>query len=159
MNLLATYFGSSTWLIDLNGFKILTDPWLSGDLVFNPPGSWLIKGRLQRKFDIPDKINLLLLTQGLADHCHIPSLKLLDKSICAIVSPSASKILEQLDYIITPHASAEIDPKALEINKTDLSFSGRVLVEQSEKDALSDLDSPIPIIPPQQSVIPAERTL
>ena len=35
MRVFATYFGSSGWLIDLDGFRILIDPWFSGDLFFN----------------------------------------------------------------------------------------------------------------------------
>jgi ribonuclease T len=49
------------------------------------------------------------------------------------------KILEQHDYVITPHAAADIDPKALEVNKIDISAPGRVLVEQGEREALLDL--------------------
>ena len=98
MSFIATYFGSSTWLIELNGFRLLIDPWLTEDLFFSPPGPWLINGRLDREFSPPERIDLLLLTQGLADHSHIPSLRMLDRSIPAIASPSASKILEQLHF-------------------------------------------------------------
>ncbi len=98
MSFNATYFGSSSWLIELNDFRILIDPWFTGDLFFSPPGPWLIKGQLQREFDPPKKIDLLLLTQGLADHSHPPSLRLLDRETTAIASPSASKILEQLNF-------------------------------------------------------------
>ncbi len=94
----ATYFGSSTWLIDMDEVRILIDPWLTGDLFFSPPGPWLINGRLNREFNPPEKIDFLLLTQGLADHSHIDSLKLLDRSVTAIASPSASRILDQLDF-------------------------------------------------------------
>ena len=98
MSFNATYFGSSTWFIELNGTRILIDPWFTGDLFFSPPGPWLINGRLKNDFTPPEKVDLLLLTQGLADHAHIPSLKLLDRSIQAIASPSATKVLEQLNF-------------------------------------------------------------
>ena len=49
------------------------------------------------------------------------------------------KVLEQHDYFITPHAASDIDPKALEINKTDLHSPGRVFIEQKEKDVLLNL--------------------
>jgi len=110
----ATYFGSSTWLIELHGFRILVDPWLTEDLFFSPPGPWLINGRLDREFTPPDNIDLLLLTQGLADHSHPPSLRLLDRSTPAIASPSACKVLEQLDFVninlLQPGKSIDIGP-------------------------------------------------
>ena len=98
MDFHATYFGSSTWLIEFRAFRILIDPWLKGDLFFSPPGPWLINGQLNREFDPPKKLDLLLLTQGLADHSHIPSLEILDRSIVSVGSPSASKVLKQLNF-------------------------------------------------------------
>ena len=53
MSLSAIYFGSSSWLIQIDGFRILIDPWLRGDLFFSP-GPWLIKTLL-----IFDKLILL----------------------------------------------------------------------------------------------------
>ncbi len=118
MNFYAFYYGSSGWLIDLDGFRILIDPWLTGDLFFSPPGPWLINGRLRNVFDVPEKINLLLLTQGLADHAHPASLKLLDRSIPGIGSPSAFKVLDGLGFqnvnAIKPNQTIEIGPISIE---------------------------------------------
>ncbi len=118
MSFCATYFGSSTWLIELGGLRLLIDPWFTEDLFFSPPGPWLINGRLHKEFDPPEHIDFLLLTQGLADHCHLPSLKLLDRSITAIASPSASRLLEQLDFkninSLKPNESIKIGPLCVE---------------------------------------------
>ncbi len=97
MNCVFTYYGSSGWFIDLDGFKILIDPWLKGDLVF-APGPWLIKGQLREDILPPERIDLLLLTQGLPDHAHPPSLELLNRSVAVISSPSAFKVLDQLGF-------------------------------------------------------------
>ena len=100
MNFVVTYFGSSGWFINLDGLKILIDPWLTGDLVF-PPGPWLIKGALRKDIPVPDNIDLLLLTQGLPDHAHPPSLELLNRSVSVISSPSAFKVLDRVALLVT----------------------------------------------------------
>ncbi len=93
----ATYFGSSSWLIDFNSFRILIDPWFHGDLVF-APGPWLIKGKLKTQFEIPDCIDLILLTQGLPDHSHPPSLNLFDRSIPVVASMGAARVSSKLGF-------------------------------------------------------------
>tara|TARA_Y100001968_G_scaffold333757_1_gene399146 strand:+ start:1046 stop:1795 length:750 start_codon:yes stop_codon:yes gene_type:complete len=97
MTFSATYFGSSGWLIELGDIRILIDPWLRGKLSF-PPGPWLIEGRLKEEFEVPERINLILLTQGLADHTHTPSLELLSKEIPLIGSSSASKVAKSIGF-------------------------------------------------------------
>ena len=97
MSFSATYYGSSGWLLDFGGYRVLIDPWLKGSLSF-PPGPWLIEGKLTREQKPPDEINLILLTQGLADHCHPPSLEILSKSIPVIGSLSAAKVVRDLGF-------------------------------------------------------------
>jgi len=93
-----TYFGANSWLIELGQQRILIDPWLVGSLIFgNLP--WLFKGdRSEPLSAIPDKIDLILLSQGLEDHAHRPTLEQLDKTIPVVGSPSAAKVVEQLGY-------------------------------------------------------------
>ena len=93
----ATYFGSSGWLIEFENFRVLIDPWLTGNLSF-PPGPWLIEGTLSNEIEMPKNLDLLLLTQGLADHAHPPTLKQLPKSIPVLGSPSAAKVAKQLGF-------------------------------------------------------------
>ncbi|AAQ00232.1 MULTISPECIES: MBL fold metallo-hydrolase [Prochlorococcus] len=113
----ATYFGSSSWFINLDGLRILIDPWLTGDLFF-APGPWLINGRLNTKITVPKTIDLLLLTQGLPDHAHPASLKLLDRSIPSICSYSAGRVLEKLGFSnktsLKPGQSKNLDQTFIE---------------------------------------------
>ncbi len=111
MSFEATYYGANGWLIQLGEIRILIDPWLRGDLTFGI-GEWLIKGELKRKLTLPKKINLVLLTQGLADHTHLPSLALIDKETPIIASPKAAKNVSALNFnniiIIRPKEVTEI---------------------------------------------------
>ena len=93
----ATYLGSNGWIIEFKNLRVVIDPWLVGDLIF-PLGEWFFKGTLQNEIPTPDNIDLILLTQGLPDHCHIPSLKKFQKDTDIICSKSASKILEKLSF-------------------------------------------------------------
>jgi L-ascorbate metabolism protein UlaG (beta-lactamase superfamily) len=79
------------------GKQILLDPWLVGSLVFgNLP--WLFKGEKTTSYSLPDKIDLILLSQGLEDHAHRPTLQQLDHQIPAVGSPNAAKVLQELGY-------------------------------------------------------------
>ena len=93
----ATYLGSNGWFIKFKKTKILIDPWLKGDLIF-PPGEWFFKGSLQNEIEINKNIDIILLTQGLPDHCHIPTLEMFSKNIPIICSKSARGILEKLGF-------------------------------------------------------------
>ena len=95
MNL--TYFDSNSWLIEIDGQRILLDPWLVGELTFsNAP--WLFRGKKNNPQPIPDNIDLILLSQGLEDHAHPPTLKTLDKQIPVVASPNAAKVVKELGY-------------------------------------------------------------
>ena len=93
----ATYLGSNGWIIEFKTSRIVIDPWLIGDLVF-PPGGWFFKGTLKNEIPTPYNIDLILLTQGLPDHCHIPSLKKFPKNTKIICSKSAFKVLDELNF-------------------------------------------------------------
>ena len=97
MTFKATYLGSNGWLIKFKKTNLIIDPWLSGDLIF-PPGEWFFKGSLDNEILIEEKINIILLTQGLPDHCHIPSLKKFQKNIDIICSNSAKGIIDKLGF-------------------------------------------------------------
>ena len=115
----ATYLGSNGWLIRFDKTNLLIDPWLTGDLVF-PPGEWFFKGSLDNEIVIEENINIILLTQGLPDHCHIPSLIKFKKNIDIICPKSAKDILENSGFtslkIIKP--SDKIKKHGLEIEAT-----------------------------------------
>ncbi len=92
-----TYFDSNSWLIELEGKRILLDPWLVGDLTFGG-ATWLFKGSKNKQHPIPENIDLILLSQGLEDHAHPPTLKELAKNIPVVASPKGAKVAKELGY-------------------------------------------------------------
>ena len=93
----ATYLGSNGWFIKFKKTNLIIDPWLKGDLIF-PPGEWFFKGSLEQELSIDKEIDIILLTQGLPDHCHIPTLEMFKKDIPIICPRSANKILEKIGF-------------------------------------------------------------
>ena len=93
----ATYLGSNGWLIKFKKTNLIIDPWLKGDLIF-PPGEWFFKGSLDEEILIDKKIDIILLTQGLPDHCHVPTLEMFRKDIPIICPKSAFKTLEKIGF-------------------------------------------------------------
>ncbi len=92
-----TYFDSNSWLMEINHQRILLDPWLVGDLTFGG-ATWLFKGTKNQPRPIPENIDLILLSQGLEDHAHPPTLKALDKNIPVVASPNGAKVAQELGY-------------------------------------------------------------
>ncbi|MBX2863698.1 MAG: MBL fold metallo-hydrolase [Leptolyngbyaceae cyanobacterium MAG.088] len=86
-----TWLDVNSWLLNLSGRSILIDPWLLGDLVFSNMG-WLIRGIRPQPVTIPNRLDLLLLSQGLADHAHPETLAALDKSIPVVASEAGAKV-------------------------------------------------------------------
>ena len=93
----ATYLGSNGWLIKFKKTNLIIDPWLKGDLIF-PPGEWFFKGSLEEEILIDKKIDIILLTQGLPDHCHVPTLEMFRKDIPIICPKSALATLEKIGF-------------------------------------------------------------
>ena len=93
----ATYLGSNGWFIKFPKTNLIIDPWLKGDLIF-PPGEWFFKGSLEDEISLDKEIDIILLTQGLPDHCHIPTLEMFSKDIPIICPKSASGILEKIGF-------------------------------------------------------------
>jgi L-ascorbate metabolism protein UlaG (beta-lactamase superfamily) len=102
MSLHATYLGANGWLLEFTdspnpALRVLVDPWLRGPLVF-PPGAWLLKGELADPQPIPEAIDMLVLTQGLADHSHPESLSLLSRTLPVVASPTAAAVVRRLGF-------------------------------------------------------------
>jgi L-ascorbate metabolism protein UlaG (beta-lactamase superfamily) len=92
-----TWLDSNSWLIEMGGQRILLDPWLVGSLTFgNLP--WLFKGDKNTVRPIPENIDIILLSQGLADHAHPPTLEQLDRSIPIVASPNAAQVVQKMGY-------------------------------------------------------------
>ena len=97
MSLAATYFGANGWLLEFDSYRVLLDPWLTGELSF-PPGPWLLKGTLAHDWAVPGNLDLLLLSQGQPDHAHPETLQLLPKDLQIVCSPSAAKVVKRLGF-------------------------------------------------------------
>jgi len=97
MALHATYFAANGWLLEFGDLRVLVDPWLTGPLDF-PPGPWLFRGTLPHAWPAPEGVDLLLLTQGLPDHCHPPTLALLDQNLPVVGSAAAAARVRELGF-------------------------------------------------------------
>jgi len=113
-----TYLGSNSWLWQWEDKNILVDPWLVGDLVFGNL-TWLFKGtRRENPPPLPERIDLILLSQGLEDHAHKPTLKTLDKTIPVVASPNAAEVAQELGFenvTSLPHGESYIWRDTIEI--------------------------------------------
>lgn len=92
-----TWLDSNSWIIDLAGQKILLDPWLVGSLTFGNQ-TWLFEGKRRQPLPLPTDIDLILLSQGLEDHAHPPTLKALNHSWPVVGSTQAAQVVQNLGY-------------------------------------------------------------
>jgi len=93
----ATYFGANGWQLGFSDLEVLLDPWLVGPLCFgNSP--WFFESRFSQDWPIPRSIHLVLLTQGLPDHAHPPTLKQLERSIPVVGSVAAAQVARTLGF-------------------------------------------------------------
>jgi L-ascorbate metabolism protein UlaG (beta-lactamase superfamily) len=129
MNL--TWLDSNSWLIEIGNQRILLDPWLVDSLTFANL-DWLFKGYRNQNHPIPENIDLIILSQGLEDHAHPPTLKQLDRNIPVVGSVNAAKVVQALGYTkVTALAHGETFTfnQSLEIKATKGSSVGPNLVE------------------------------
>ena len=102
-----TLLDSNSWLVEMAGKRLLIDPWLVGFLTFANQ-TWLFKGMRSQDRPIPEAIDLIVLSQGLEDHTHPPTLEKLNRNIPVVASPSAAKVVQKLGYThIQPLAIGE----------------------------------------------------
>lgn len=97
MTLFTTWLDSNSWLWEIDGIRILVDPWLVETLVFGD-SPWLFEGKRPQPMPIPESIDLILLSQGLPDHAHPPTLKQLNKAIPVIASPAGAAVAQDLGF-------------------------------------------------------------
>jgi L-ascorbate metabolism protein UlaG (beta-lactamase superfamily) len=129
MNL--TWLDSNSWLIEMADRRVLLDPWLVGPLVFGNL-DWLFKSKRTVTRSIPEQIDLILLSQGLEDHSHPPTLRQLDRHIPVVASPNAAKVVQKLGYTqITTlaHGESFVWADRLKIEATPGAPIGPLLVE------------------------------
>ncbi len=112
-----TWFDANTWLIESEGLRVLVDPWLVGDLVF-AKAAWLVRGVRSQPVAIPQNIDLILLSQGLADHAHPETLSQLDKSIPVVASADGCHVAKAAGF---ESVRALAHGQAITVGKTNAS--------------------------------------
>ncbi len=128
-----TWLDNNSWLMEISGKKILLDPWLVGSLVFGNL-DWLFKGVKSKTYDVGQQIDLILLSQGLDDHAHIPTLKELDHDIPVVASPNAATVVQELGYTniqILDHEETYTLEETVQIKALPGSLIGPQLVENA----------------------------
>lgn len=89
--------------LGLNAAVVLVDPVLVGPLTFGPPAfAWVYSSsRLSGEQDpgvVASDASFVLLTQGLPDHAHAPTLRLLPKALPVVCAPSAEALVRGLGF-------------------------------------------------------------
>lgn len=96
-----TRIDMNSWIFYIGGHTILVDPWLVDPLVFYG-APWLFTAYHNTPLAFTPStlppIDLILISQGLDDHCHQPTLEKLDRQIPVIASPTAAKTVQGLGY-------------------------------------------------------------
>lgn len=96
-----TWIDLNSWMFELAGKTILVDPWLVDPLVFYGQ-PWLFTANHNTPLTLTPEtlppIDLILLSQGVDDHCHRPTLEKLDRAIPVVASPTAAKVVKGLGY-------------------------------------------------------------
>lgn len=91
----------NSWIFHLAGQTILVDPWLVDPMVFYGQ-PWLFTAYHNLPIAVTPEslppIDLILISQGLDDHCHQPTLAKLDRNIPVVASPSAAQVVQKLGY-------------------------------------------------------------
>ena len=93
-----TYFGSNSWFLEVGRARILLDPWLVDSLTFGGQ-RWFFEAVNRYQAPLPKRVDLILLSQGLPDHAHRPTLEQLDRAIPVVGSVSAAKVATELGYL------------------------------------------------------------
>ena len=104
-----TSLEGNTWTAELSHTKtrVLTDPWLVGNLTFGGL-DFIYSG--SKRVATPDTIDLdavakntdfVLVTMSIDDHCHVPTLKALverNADLPIVASPSAAKVARDIGF-------------------------------------------------------------
>ncbi|KAG1669006.1 hypothetical protein FOA52_000599 [Chlamydomonas sp. UWO 241] len=99
-----TSYEGNTFGVRFNnsGVRVVVDPWLEGDLTFFEQ-EWAYRGkkRSTQKVDIAalmSETDVVVLTQFLDDHCHMPTLAKVPKSMLIVANPEAAERIKPLGF-------------------------------------------------------------
>ena len=90
----ATFIGHSTLLLDMGGFKILTDPILERWVYFIPR----IRGAKMKIGDINENVELILVSHPHSDHLNKKTMKKISPSIPVATHTSNRKYVEKCEF-------------------------------------------------------------
>lgn len=108
--------GNSYLLSFPSGGRVLVDPWLTGQLTFGPPaldflytadkpgktkaatGPHKDRDNAETLEELARTTDVIVLSQGLPDHAHEPTLRALPKGIPVVASPSAARVATRLGF-------------------------------------------------------------
>lgn len=116
-----TFVGHSTVLIELGGFRVLTDPllrrrFLHARRVVPPPARGLL-----------DDVDALLVSHLHMDHLHFPSIRGLDRKTPVVVSTGGGRVLRRRGFRditeVDPDETISLGP--IEVTVTDALHEGR----------------------------------
>lgn len=96
-----TFIDLNSWIFRIGDRTLLVDPWLVDPMVFYGIPFLFTAYHQQAPVFTPQTlppVDAILLSQGLDDHCHVPTLERLDRSIPVIASPNAAKVVRKLGY-------------------------------------------------------------
>lgn len=133
-----TYEGNSFWVkFNNSGARVLVDPWLVGDLQFFEQG-WLYTGRKRSTGpaagvavdvdQIVSDTDVVLISQWVDDHTHMPTLQALPRSVPIIAQPEAAERIRPLGFdsltVVRPGDSIPIAGGRLQLTATQGALVG-----------------------------------
>eukprot|EP00457_Paulinella_chromatophora_P007376 gb/GEZN01007399.1/.p1 GENE.gb/GEZN01007399.1/~~gb/GEZN01007399.1/.p1 ORF type:complete len:475 (-),score=69.70 gb/GEZN01007399.1/:67-1491(-) len=96
------WYGTNSWLWEVSGKRILVDPWLCQNLEFFSGATWFFSGQRTRGDPaLPEDLDMILLSQGIADHCHPETMRRLAKlypSLLVLGSRAAAKVSKDVGF-------------------------------------------------------------
>lgn len=118
-----TYYGVNSFALEIGGRRLLVDPLLVGDLVFYGQ-RWAFAGaRRQEALDaaatlapeeVEGRFDAIVLSQGLEDHAHPPTLQRIGRRTPIIASPRAAAVARELGFesvsVLEPGQSIQLGP-------------------------------------------------
>lgn len=117
-----TYFGVNSYGLEIGGRRLLVDPLLADELVFFGQRWAFVGGRKKETQEAamltPEKVeeefDAVILSQGLEDHAHIPTLKRIGRRTPIIASPKAAEVAKSLGFVsvttLEPGQSLQLGP-------------------------------------------------
>lgn len=107
-----TWVGHSTGLIDVDGYRVITDPLLTRRVA-----------HLRRRCDLPEPasvdVDLVLISHGHMDHLHLPSLRMLRPDARVVTPVGTGRLVEKAGFSdvveVVPRDSVRSGPATIDV--------------------------------------------